>query len=128
MDATTLPVLAIDDDGRLVAAGENAVRRLVIRDAGRPFARRERPRGGRLPRLDVDHLDRVLAFVVDEDVSLAVGRGAFGRRVFELDGGDDVAGLGIDRREGADRAAVIRQDDLVVGLVVHDAVETAGRP
>ena len=57
-------------------------------------------------------------------MSLAVGRGAFGRRVFELDRGDDVAGLGIDRGERTDRAAVIREDDLVVGLVVHDAVET----
>ena len=57
-------------------------------------------------------------------MSLAIGRGAFGRRVFELHGGDDVTGLGIDRGEGADRAAVIREDDLVVGLIVHDAVET----
>ena len=32
--------------------------------------------------------------------------------------------LRIDRGQRADRAAVIRQDDLVVGLVVHDAVET----
>ena len=69
-----------------------------------------------------------LLFVVDEDVSLAVGRGAFGRGVLELDGGDDVAGLGIDRGERADRAAVIGQDDLVVGLVVHDAVEARARP
>ena len=30
------------------------------------------------PRMDVDHLDGILAFVVDEDVSLAIGRGAFG--------------------------------------------------
>ena len=54
---------------------------------------------------------------------LAIGRGTFGRSVLELDGGDDVAGLWIERGEGADRAAVIRQDDLVVGLIVHDAVE-----
>ena len=57
-------------------------------------------------------------------MSLAIGRGAFGRRVFELDGGNDVTGLGIDRSQSADRAAVIRQDDLVIGLIVHDAVET----
>ena len=37
---------------------------------------------------------------------------------------DDVAALGIDRGESADRAAVIGQNDLVVGLIVHDAVET----
>jgi len=30
-------------------------------------------------------LHRALAFVVDEDVPLAIGRGAFGRRVLELD-------------------------------------------
>src|SRR6266852_5188188 len=44
----------INDDGCLVATRENAVRRFVIRDAGRPFAWRERPRGRRLPGLDVD--------------------------------------------------------------------------
>ena len=101
----------INDDGSLVATRENPVRRLVIRDSRRPFARRERPRGGRLPRLHVDHLDRALAFVVDEDVSLAIGRGAFGPVVFEFGGADDVAGLGIERGDGADRTAVTREDD-----------------
>src|SRR5207253_489519 len=54
----------IHDDGCLAAAGEDTVRPGVIRDPGRPFARRERPRRGRLPRFGVDHLDRVLALVV----------------------------------------------------------------
>jgi hypothetical protein len=92
--ATTLPVLASTTTDVLLQPEKDAVRRFVVRDAGRPFARRERPRRRRLPRLDVDHLDRVLAFVVDEDVSLAVGRGAFRRGVLELDGGDDVAVCG----------------------------------
>src|SRR5262249_53555541 len=56
-------------------------------------------------------------------VSLAVGGRAFRRCVLELDRGDDVAGFWIDCGERADRTAVIRQDDLVVRLVVHDAVE-----
>ena len=56
-------------------------------------------------------------------MSFAVGRGAFGCRVFQLDGGDYVTGLRIERGESADGAAVIGQNDLVVGLVVHDAVE-----
>ena len=36
--------------------------------------------------------------------------------------------VGIDRGQRADRPAVIGEDDLVVGLVVHDAVETRARP
>jgi hypothetical protein len=74
--------------------------------------------------LTVNHLNRILAFVVDENVSLAIGGGAFRRCVFEFDGGDDVAGLGIDGGESADGAAVVREDDLVIRLVVHDAVES----
>ena len=101
--ATTLPVARVDDHRGVAAAREHAVRRLVVRDAGRPFAGRQRPRRGRLPRLDVDHLHRVLALVVHEDMSLAVSRRTFGRGVFELDGGDDIAALGIDRRQRADR-------------------------
>ena len=54
---------------------------------------------------------------------LAVGGRAFGGRVFQFDRGHDVATLGIDRRQRADRPAVIGEDDLVVGLVIHDAVE-----
>jgi len=57
-------------------------------------------------------------------VSFAIGCSSFGRRVFELNGGDDVTTLRVDRGERADRAAVIRQNDLVIRLIVHDAVET----
>src|SRR6185369_9659139 len=113
----------VNDHGGRVAARENAVRGLVVGDACRPFAWRERPRSGRLPRLYVDDLNRVLAFIVDEDVSFAVGGSALRRRVFELDSGDNVTALRIDRGERSDRTAVIGQDDLVVGLVVHDAVQ-----
>ena len=56
-------------------------------------------------------------------MSLAVCRGALGRRVLELDGGDDVARLRIERGERADRSTVIGEDDLVVGLVEHDPIE-----
>ena len=61
----------------------------------------------------------MLALVVDEDVPLAVGGGAFGRCVLELDGRDDVAALRIDGGQRPDRTAVIGQDDFVVGFVVH---------
>src|SRR6185369_938576 len=33
--------------------------------------------------------------------------------------------LWIDRGESTDRAAVVRQNDLIIGLIVHDAVQTA---
>src|SRR5262245_24862793 len=100
----------INNNRRIVATGENAVGRLVKSDACRSFARIERPRCRRLPRFDVDHLDRVLAFVVNEDVSLSICRSAFRRVVFELRGTDDVAGLRIDRRQGSYRTAVIREN------------------
>src|SRR5262249_39844510 len=116
----------INNDRRIVATGENAVGRLVISDAGRSFARIERPRRRRLPRFDVDHLYRVLDFVVNEDVSLSIGRSAFRRVVFELSSTDDVTRFGIDRGEGSYRTAVIGEDNLVIGLVIHDSVETAG--
>src|SRR5262249_46206631 len=112
----------IDDDRRAVAAGEDSVRRLVVRNAGRAFARRERPRRDGLPGFHVDDLDRVLPFVVHEDMAFAVGRGAFRRVVFEFDRGDDGASGGIECGEGAG-GAVIRKDDLVVWLVEHDPVE-----
>ena len=128
MVATTLPVFGSTTTDVLLQPEKMRFDALSYAMPVGPSTRRERPRGGRLPRLDVDHLDRVLAFVVDEDVSFAIGRSAFGRGVFELDGGDDVTALWIDRGESADRAAVIRQNDLVVGLIVHDAVETAGPP
>jgi len=57
-------------------------------------------------------------------VTLAVSRRAFRRRVLELDGCDDIARTGIDGRERPNRPAVIGEDDLVVGLVVHDAVQS----
>ena len=123
MDATTLPVLASTTTDVVLHPEKMRFGRLVVRNTCRAVARRERPRRDGLPRLHVDHLHRVLALVVDEDAPLAVGRGALGRRVLELDGRHDVSARGIDGRQRANRPAVIREDDLVVGLVVHDAVE-----
>jgi len=45
--------------------------------------------------------DGHVALVVDEDVPLAVSCGTFGRRVFELRGGNDVAALRIERTEAS---------------------------
>ena len=74
----------------------------------------------------------ILAFVVDEDVPLAIGRGTFGRRVLELDGGDDVTGLWIERGEGADRATVIRpaeqRSDLWSASDIDERVSSVYRP
>src|SRR5437763_8214865 len=101
----------------MAATGKNAVRGFDVRDAGRAVARRERPRCRRLPGLDVNHLNRVLAFNVDENVPLAIGSRALWGRVLEFDSGRDVAGPGIERGESADRAAVVGKDDLVVRFV-----------
>src|SRR5262245_16640478 len=116
----------VNNNGRIVTTGENPVRRFVIRNACRPFARIQRPRRCGLPRFDVDHLYRVLAFVINEDVSLPIGCRAFRSVVFELSSTDDVAWIGVGRRESSYRTAVIREDNFVVGLIIHDAVETAG--
>src|SRR5437763_16462429 len=113
MDATIFPLLASTTTDVLLQPREDAVGRFVVRDSGRTLTRRERPRRCRLPRLHVDYLNGVLAFVVDENVPLAVCGGACGRRVFELDGRDDVAGLGIDRGKCPNRPAAVRQNDFV---------------
>jgi len=118
---------AVHHDRGLAASHEDPVGRAVVRDACRVFTRRDRPGLDRLPRPDVNHLDRVLALVVDVDPSFSIRRCAFRRNVLELGRADDVPVLGVDRDQRADRAAVIRQDDPVVVLVVHDAVETAVR-
>src|ERR1035441_8254100 len=96
-----------------------------LSDARRSLAWIERPRGSRLPRLDINHLNRVLAFVIHEDMSLAIGSGAFRRIVLQFHVAHDVAGSWIERCESADRSAVVGEDDQVVGLIVHDAVEAA---
>ena len=116
----------IDDDRRLAAARENAIGGAVVGDAGRAFARRQRPRRQDVHRFDVDHLDGVLAFVVDEDLALPVARRALRSVVLELGRTHDVAGLGVEGDGGADGAAVIGEDDAVGEVVVHDAVEAAG--
>ena len=65
-------------------------------------------------------------------MSLAIGRGAFGHRVFQFDGGDDVAAFGIDRGEGADRATVIRpaeqRSDLWSASDIDERVSSVYRP
>ena len=55
---------------------------------------------------------------------LAIRRGAFRPVVFEFRVAHDVAAARVQRRDQADRPAVPRQNDQVVRLVVHDAVET----
>ena len=58
-------------------------------------------------------------------MATAVGRRALGRRVLELHRCDDVAGIRIDHHERPDGTAVVGENDLVVRLVEHDAVEAA---
>src|SRR5207249_105294 len=112
---------------RLAAPGEDPVRGAIVGDAGRAFARRQRPRRDRRHRLLVDHLDGALAFVVDEDLSLAVAGRAFGRIILELHRGDEISALGIDGDDGAGGTAVVRENDADGEVVIHDAVEPAGR-
>src|SRR5207237_9331286 len=97
--------------------------RLVVGDSSRTVTWRQRPGSGGLPGLHVDHLNGVLPFVVDEDVSLSVCCGAFRRRILQFNGGDDVAVVRIDRGERSNRPAVIGEENLRVRLVVHDSVE-----
>ena len=111
---------------RFTASGEDPVGGAIVGDARRALARRERPRRQHFHRLDVEHLHRARAFVVHEDLPFAIARRAFRPVVLELGRADDVAGLGIEGHGGADGPAVIRQDDTVGKVLVHDAVEATG--
>lgn len=67
----------------------------------------------------MNDLDRVLLLVVDVDPLCSIRRRALRRNVLELDRADDVPAFGIDCDERSHWAAVVRQNDLIVKLVVQ---------
>src|SRR5438309_388465 len=121
-----LATRGVDHDGGLAATGEDPVRGAVVGDAGRALARRQRPRRQHAHRFHIQYLNRALAFVVDVDLPSPIARRSLRPVVLQLGGADDVAGPGVERDGGADGTAVIREDDAVGEIVVHDAVEPAG--
>src|SRR4029077_12999764 len=71
-------------------------------------------------------LHRARALVVHEDLALAITGRALGTRILERHRGDDRAARGIDGHAGTCRPAVLREDDAIGEIVVHDAVEPTG--